>query len=76
MYLAGFRNRVSVLIEWGYSYFTYERGARLITHGGELTQGIAVCRLTTGERRRELAGLASDACLANPDGLLRTRTDC
>jgi NADH:ubiquinone reductase (H+-translocating) len=31
MYLAGFRNRVSVLVEWAYSYFTYERGARLIT---------------------------------------------
>jgi NADH:ubiquinone reductase (H+-translocating) len=31
LYLAGFRNRLSVLIEWGYSYFTYERGARLIT---------------------------------------------
>jgi NADH:ubiquinone reductase (H+-translocating) len=31
MYLAGFRNRISVLIEWAYSYFTYERGARLIT---------------------------------------------
>jgi NADH dehydrogenase len=31
MYLAGFRNRFSVLLEWGYSYFTYERGARLIT---------------------------------------------
>ena len=33
MYLAGFRNRLSVLIEWGYSYFTYERGARLISGG-------------------------------------------
>ena len=31
MYLAGFRNRISVLIEWAYSYLTYERGARLIT---------------------------------------------
>jgi NADH:quinone reductase (non-electrogenic) len=31
MYLAGFRNRLSVLIEWGYSFFTYQRGARLIT---------------------------------------------
>lgn len=30
MYLAGFRNRLSVLVEWGYSFFTYERGARLI----------------------------------------------
>ena len=31
MYLAGFRNRLSVLLEWAYSYFTYQRGARLIT---------------------------------------------
>jgi NADH dehydrogenase len=31
MYLAGFRNRVSVLIEWAYAYFTYQRGSRLIT---------------------------------------------
>lgn len=34
MYLAGFRNRAGVLLEWGYSFFTYERGARLITGGG------------------------------------------
>jgi NADH dehydrogenase len=34
MYLAGFRNRASVLVEWAYSYFTYERGARLITGRG------------------------------------------
>jgi len=33
MYLAGFRNRLSVLMEWAYSYFTYDRGARLITRG-------------------------------------------
>jgi NADH dehydrogenase len=31
MYLAGFRNRLSVLIEWAYSYFTYQRGTRLIS---------------------------------------------
>ncbi|MEO8564630.1 MAG: NAD(P)/FAD-dependent oxidoreductase [bacterium] len=37
MYLAGFRNRVSVLVEWAYSYFTYERGARLITGVGALS---------------------------------------
>jgi NADH dehydrogenase len=33
LYLAGFRNRLSVLLEWGYSFFTYQRGARLITTG-------------------------------------------
>jgi len=31
MYLIGFRNRVMVLIEWAYAYFTYQRGVRLIT---------------------------------------------
>jgi NADH dehydrogenase len=31
MYLAGFRNRLSVLLEWGYEFFTYQRGSRLIT---------------------------------------------
>lgn len=31
LYLAGFRNRVSVLVEWAYAYFTYRPGARLIT---------------------------------------------
>jgi NADH dehydrogenase len=31
MYLAGFRNRAAVLMEWAYSFFTYQRGSRLIT---------------------------------------------
>jgi NADH dehydrogenase len=31
MYLAGFRNRLSVLVQWAYAYFTYQRGVRLIT---------------------------------------------
>jgi NADH dehydrogenase len=30
-FLIGFRNRVRVLVEWAYSYLTYQRGARLIT---------------------------------------------
>lgn len=31
LYLVGFRNRVSVLLQWAYAYFTFERGVRLIT---------------------------------------------
>jgi NADH dehydrogenase len=31
MFLIGFRNRVLVLIEWAWSFFSYDRGARLIT---------------------------------------------
>ena len=30
-FLIGFRNRMIVLVQWAWSYFTYERGARLIT---------------------------------------------
>lgn len=30
-FLIGFRNRFAVLFNWAWSYFTYERGARLIT---------------------------------------------
>jgi NADH:quinone reductase (non-electrogenic) len=30
-FLIGFRNRLLVMIQWAWSYFTYERGARLIT---------------------------------------------
>jgi NADH dehydrogenase len=31
LFLIGFRNRVLVFIQWAWSYFTYERSARLIT---------------------------------------------
>ena len=30
-FLIGFRNRLIVMIQWAWSYLTYERGARLIT---------------------------------------------
>ena len=30
IFLVGFRNRFSVLLNWIYSYFTYGRGARII----------------------------------------------
>jgi NADH:ubiquinone reductase (H+-translocating) len=36
LFLIGFRNRVMVLINWAYSFFTFERGARLITGSAEL----------------------------------------
>jgi NADH dehydrogenase len=35
-FLIGFRNRIIVLMQWAWSYFTYERGARLITGDQEL----------------------------------------
>jgi NADH dehydrogenase len=32
IFLIGFRNRIAVLLQWGYSYCTYKRSARLITY--------------------------------------------
>lgn len=41
-YLIGFRNRVLVMIQWGWSYLTFGRGARLITgETGEYAARIA-----------------------------------
>ncbi|QDU91157.1 NADH dehydrogenase-like protein [Pirellulimonas nuda] len=38
MKITGFRNRLLVLMQWGWSYFTYDRSARLIT-GEDATDG-------------------------------------
>ena len=38
MNLVSFRNRLLVLVQWGWNYFTYDRSARLIT--GESTPSI------------------------------------
>ena len=37
-FLIGFRNRVAVFIEWSWTYFTFKRGARLIT-GSQVLPG-------------------------------------
>jgi len=40
LFLVGFRNKFSVLLQWTYSYFTYKRGARIITGvSGEKSAG-------------------------------------
>jgi len=42
LFLVGFRNKFSVLVHWIYSYFTYKRGARIITGvSGEKSAGSA-----------------------------------
>jgi NADH dehydrogenase len=52
----GFRNRASVLMEWAYSYLTYERGVRLIT-GATPAEPAPMASGTTEEaaRRRRAA---------------------
>ena len=38
-YLIGFRNRAIVMIQWAYSYFTHQRGVRLITEADYMPPG-------------------------------------
>ena len=38
MYLVSFQNRLVVFIRWGFNYFTFNRGARLITGEAERTE--------------------------------------
>ena len=51
-FLIGFRNRIIVMIQWAWSYFTYDRSARLIT--GE-TQRIAVSAMEYTEQAADAA---------------------
>jgi NADH dehydrogenase len=38
MFLVGFRNRVAVLLQWAWAYFTFNKGARLITRNFQAEQ--------------------------------------
>lgn len=37
-FLIGFRNRLVVMIEWAWAYWTYERGARVVAEPGSLAE--------------------------------------
>ncbi|HYA22662.1 MAG TPA: NAD(P)/FAD-dependent oxidoreductase, partial [Terriglobales bacterium] len=50
-FLIGFRNRIIVLIQWAWSYFTYERGARLITGDQQLPSWEELQRETNASKR-------------------------
>jgi NADH:ubiquinone reductase (H+-translocating) len=56
LFLIGFQNRVLVLIQWAWSYFTYERGARLITGSTNLPgwDGSSAGNSGTIEREQEI----------------------
>jgi NADH:ubiquinone reductase (H+-translocating) len=65
MYLVGFRNRLLVLIEWGWAYLTYQRSARLITGSNRLPGWIAQQemhedKLPSAEQLHEEASKAAD----------------
>ncbi len=58
LFLVGFRNRVLVMIQWAWSYLTFERGARLIT--GE-SRVILVPTMDYAEQARASTMVPSEA---------------
>jgi NADH dehydrogenase len=59
LFLIGFRNRVLVFIQWAWSYFTYERGARLITGSTNLPGWSSVPAANPERREAEEMSAAS-----------------
>jgi len=58
MFLVGFRNRLIVVIQWAWSYLSYDRGARLITGRAEgpLVQGLTDKRLPSTTEAESIHG--------------------
>ena len=52
IFLLGFRNKISVLLQWFYSYLAYRRGSRIITG---LTFGKGIQKLASLEAGRSVA---------------------
>ena len=61
-FLIGFRNRLIVMIQWAWSYFTYDRSARLIT--GE-SRTISVATLDLAERSANAGSQSETAQIAS-----------
>jgi NADH dehydrogenase len=59
LFLIGFQNRVLVFIQWAWSYFTYERGARLITGSTSLPgwSGVPPGNPRAGETEEEMSAV-------------------
>jgi len=53
MYLAGFRNRITVFVQWAFQFLTYQRGVRLIT-GTTAHRLIKTSRAHETERARRI----------------------
>ena len=61
LFLVGFRNRLSVLLQWGASYLTYQRSVRLIT-GADNNWRVG----EVGRVEREVQGPHSELLIAVP----------
>jgi len=57
LFLIGFRNRILVMLQWAWSYFTFSRGARLITGASSVR---SVPSMEYAERARSSSHAAMD----------------
>jgi NADH dehydrogenase len=58
LFLIGFQNRVLVFIQWAWSYFTYERGARLITGSTTLPGWSGTAPATPSREPEEISAVS------------------
>jgi NADH dehydrogenase len=63
VYLIDFRSRLLVLVDWAWSYFTYQRGSRLIT-GRRLEAGVPESTRTGETLERETGSAAEPRSVA------------
>jgi NADH dehydrogenase len=68
-FLIGFRNRLAVMFDWAWSYFTYQRSARLITGESEI---IPIATLTHMEEASEHLKIATREHETQQTGALNT----
>ncbi|MEP6781448.1 MAG: NAD(P)/FAD-dependent oxidoreductase [Gemmatimonadaceae bacterium] len=67
LYLVGFRNRISVLIQWGYAYLTYQRGVRLISDKWQpQAVGAPVAKISSARLPNADVARARDAAPSSP----------
>ena len=69
MYLVGFRNRLTVLLQWAWAYFAYQRGSRLILSGTATPAAVSsLPAATVSEVResKEMRGVTDGAARARP----------
>ena len=56
IYLIGYRNRFSVLLNWGWQYLSWQSGARLITGSDQLSGWHSHHETKTSEQKKRAAG--------------------
>ncbi len=76
LFLIGFRNRVLVMLQWAWSYLTYERSARLITGAASVISvpSMEYTENPAAHLDRESQGASGDVRMASPEVLQESKS--